>query len=279
MGFSSLVVSTPWPDVGLDGGWSALRPVMVVLEVLVLAWAIWSMRRAVTRARARVRDAAVLVGQARSTVAAGEQARSELRHDAVNSLAGIQAALLAVGAGAPDPLRQALRSELLHLERLVLGADDRARSFAVDELVREAALLCASQGVDVQVDAQPAIGHGRPTDVRRVVANLFANARRHGAGPVAVAVRLADCGVEVSVSDSGPGVPESIADRVFERGVTGDPHQGSGLGLHVSRRLLRDQRGDLDLRRHDHGVTFAMSLPSGGGLAPVPPRGARPETR
>jgi signal transduction histidine kinase len=62
------------------------------------------------------------------------------------------------------------------------------------------------------------------------------------------------------VVDNGPGVPESIRERLFEPFVTGKP-SGVGLGLAVSRRIVRAHGGDLVLERTPAGASFLLTFP------------------
>lgn len=75
-------------------------------------------------------------------------------------------------------------------------------------------------------------------------------------------------GVVVSVSDSGPGVPPGIRDRIFEPGVT-TKARGWGVGLALSRRIVEGvHKGRIELGGGDlGGATFHIRLPSqsGGG--------------
>jgi PAS domain S-box-containing protein len=97
--------------------------------------------------------------------------------------------------------------------------------------------------------------------LRLVFTNLLLNAAqamRHG-GRIDVGVRvLPDGGVELTVADSGHGIPVELQERVFEPFFT-TKHQGSGLGLPTARRLIEAHGGTLLLE----------TAPSGGALARV----------
>ena len=91
---------------------------------------------------------------------------------------------------------------------------------------------------------------GRPESVAQIFANVTDNARRHTpAGGVDRHRRVerADEGVDVTVTDTGPGVPEDQRERIFERLVRLDEarardHGGAGLGLPIARALARALR-------------------------------------
>ncbi|WP_426571523.1 DUF4118 domain-containing protein [Aquihabitans sp. McL0605] len=94
--------------------------------------------------------------------------------------------------------------------------------------------------------------------LERSVANVVANALRYGAGaPVEVHARQVDDGVELSVADHGPGVPEAQRHRLFEPfqrlGDTGG--SGVGLGLAVAHGFISAMDG-----------TIAADDTPGGGL-------------
>jgi two-component system sensor histidine kinase SenX3 len=72
----------------------------------------------------------------------------------------------------------------------------------------------------------------------------------------------------LAVVDFGAGVPEHEAERIFERFYRLDPQQregvsGTGLGLHISRELVRQLGGDLWVERTEPGggATFVVDLP------------------
>jgi signal transduction histidine kinase len=130
--------------------------------------------------------------------------------------------------------------------------------------VEEADLGARHRKVSLIVDA-PDEGwiHGDPVLLRRVVDNLVSNAVAHSplGGKVEIRVRVREEGVEVSVADEGPGVPEGFRDRVFEKyqqvelrrsGVTAN----RGLGLTFCR---------LAVEAHG-GTIWVESAPRGGAL-------------
>jgi signal transduction histidine kinase len=105
--------------------------------------------------------------------------------------------------------------------------------------------------------------------VRQIVANLLENALRWT--PPGGRVELdagprARGGLVVTVSDTGPGVPEADREAIFEpfrSSVTPDGRHGSGLGLAISRQLARALGGDLTLTCGEGGGSaFTLRLPA-----------------
>lgn len=119
-----------------------------------------------------------------------------------------------------------LVGRLLAQSRLEFGNLDR-REMDLGELVSD---IATSAGV--APEAIEAIGDVRapidPTLVRRAVANLLENARRHGNGAVAVRVERRGAQVAIEVDDAGPGVPADRRADAFRAFV---PSSGGGLGL------------------------------------------------
>ncbi len=107
---------------------------------------------------------------------------------------------------------------------------------------------------------------GRPVDTVQAVHNVLENARRYGGGSITVRATLEHDRVVLRISDRGPGVAVGERETIFERGVRGssaDGTTGSGLGLYISRELMRGQGGDLRLTPPDGagGAAFEIVLP------------------
>jgi signal transduction histidine kinase len=113
-----------------------------------------------------------------------------------------------------------------------------------------------------------------PEKVRQILLNLLSNAIKFTppGGSITVECRVDGTAAHVQVSDSGIGIPAQQIDAIFEpfvqieRSFSSD-HQGTGLGLTISRDLARRMGGDISVTStHGVGTTFTLTLP----LAPPP---------
>lgn len=145
------------------------------------------------------------------------------------------------------------------------SADFRPEPVDLPELVEDA-IEASAPDAEVRVASA-----GRTTlvaDPRRVhtiVSNLLVNAVRHGRAPVAVSIDgTSDDAVTLTVSDSGPGIPEDLLPILFDRFVRGDrarqETEGSGLGLSIARENALVHGGALTAH-NDGGAVFVLTLP------------------
>ncbi|HET9050227.1 MAG TPA: response regulator [Candidatus Dormibacteraeota bacterium] len=106
-----------------------------------------------------------------------------------------------------------------------------------------------------------------PTLSARIVDNLVNNALTYSVGPPCVRIRVDASDRTLRVEDRGPGVPEEVRGRVFERFVRADhprigPRAGTGLGLYIGRALAVRQQAQLLLESTGPaGTTFALAFP------------------
>lgn len=157
------------------------------------------------------------------------------------------------------------------IEELLLASRLRAgESLEISEPV-ELLALSAEEGarVGAHVTGTPTTVQGDTRTLRRMLRNLFENARRHGQGaPIDASVETTDTGLaRIVVSDAGPGVPEAERERIFTpfyraAGVSKD---GSGLGLALVREIARRHGGDARyLPREGGGSCFQVTLAGSG---------------
>jgi signal transduction histidine kinase len=123
--------------------------------------------------------------------------------------------------------------------------------------------------IDVSIPAVLPKVAGDPERTRQVLANLVDNAVKyspHG-GRIELGVEAGDGWARFTVRDEGLGIPLGEQKRIFEKFYRLDPDHrrgigGSGLGLYISRELVRTMNGriwvDSDLGK---GATFTFELP------------------
>lgn len=105
----------------------------------------------------------------------------------------------------------------------------------------------------------------------KILMNLLSNAFKHTTKEGIVTVRvdsLADSEVRVSVSDNGPGVPDSEKSRIFDRfyqnGLDNSANMGSGVGLHIVKEYVKLHEGDVTVTDNPGGgAVFTVTLPVG----------------
>lgn len=101
-----------------------------------------------------------------------------------------------------------------------------------------------------------------PELIERVFQNLLTNAIEQAPGQaVVVSARRAADGVEVQVIDRGPGVPDDMKDKIFDKHVT-TRIDGTGLGLTIARQFIVAHGGTLGVKdRPGGGAVFYFTLP------------------
>lgn len=131
---------------------------------------------------------------------------------------------------------------------------------------------------------QTAMVLGDEARLVQVVLNLMVNAKQAlppdstaADHEISISLHVEGDRAAIRVSDSGPGVPPELRERIFEPFVsTKEMGEGSGLGLFVCRNILRALGGEISVReREGGGALFEASLPL--ATPPVPPA-PRPES-
>jgi signal transduction histidine kinase len=209
----------------------------------------------------------------------GSLADYEDRMHAVSSgLAAVSAAIQVLTATADGPgpeveqrLAAMLVEELQRLQRLASFSDLSAPEnqpvdeMDLDEVVRGVVLTRRLAHQDVTWHDSGYRILGRRDVVVELLHILLANAARHAPGATTkVEAQREGSMIRVSVTDSGPGVPEELRNVIFQRGGHREDSEGQGLGLSIARQLARGLGGTLELVPTAHaGARFDLTLPQG----------------
>jgi signal transduction histidine kinase len=105
--------------------------------------------------------------------------------------------------------------------------------------------------------------------IQRALLNIASNAldAMESGGTFTLASRLVDGAVELTLDDTGIGIPESLRSRIFEPFFTHGKPRGIGLGMSITRRIVEEHGGEVTVsERPGGGTRFTVVLP----LAPRP---------
>ncbi|MCX7794574.1 MAG: ATP-binding protein [Thermodesulfovibrionales bacterium] len=104
-----------------------------------------------------------------------------------------------------------------------------------------------------------------PDQIQQVFLNLFLNSMdaMPDGGTINISIKKKGPYVEISFSDSGTGIDDSIIDRVFDPFFTTKPSgKGTGLGLSICYGIIKDHNGSISVRsKKGKGTTFLIRLP------------------
>jgi two-component system heavy metal sensor histidine kinase CusS len=102
--------------------------------------------------------------------------------------------------------------------------------------------------------------------LRRALANLISNAIRHtpAGGTIRVAIESSGEATKLSVENSGDPIPQEQLSRIFDRFYRGDASrhggEGAGLGLAITRSIVRAHGGEISVRSGGGGVCFELRM-------------------
>ncbi|MBW1980660.1 MAG: response regulator [Deltaproteobacteria bacterium] len=163
-----------------------------------------------------------------------------------------------------------ITNRLLEFSRQSLGRKIR---FDVNFTVEQAVAMLEHQAIfhnifidlDLQQDMPPLVGD--PDEFQQVVTNLLLNAAdaMEGRGRIAISTwdHAGSREIVLRVEDTGPGIPQDLADKIFEPFVTTKPSgTGTGLGLAVAFGVIKRHSGSIVLENPgEQGACFAITIP------------------
>ena len=142
--------------------------------------------------------------------------------------------------------------EVCRLREVVAAAYEPLAGSA--EAHRVSIQINVAEDVELPMDRSP---------MERVFQNLISNAieAMPGGGSVSIEAHRTDSHIEVTVEDTGPGIPQAIAGQLFEPFVTAGKKYGMGLGLALSKKTVVSHGGDLWTEAKHEGARFVLRLP------------------
>jgi two-component system sensor kinase FixL len=174
-----------------------------------------------------------------------------------------------------ETARQSLRAGgiIRHLREFVMRGETEKAPEDIRKLIEEAGALALvgsrERGVRSVFDFSPGVATVMVdrVQIQQVLINLMRNAmeamRDSERRELVIRTSSGDEGsVIIEVSDTGPGISDEIAARLFQPFVTSKPG-GMGIGLSISRRIVEAHGGELSASRNaEGGATFRFSLPA-----------------
>jgi signal transduction histidine kinase/ActR/RegA family two-component response regulator len=124
--------------------------------------------------------------------------------------------------------------------------------------------------LEVAIHARPAVVSGDSARLQQIAWNLLSNAIKFtpSGGCVQLVLQRVNSNVELTVSDTGIGIPPHMLQRIFDRFTQADStstreYHGLGLGLALVRHLVEAHGGSVSASSagEGHGATFTVSLP------------------
>lgn len=271
---------------------------LVPLALLALAAIAWTARRTVLLFEA----AATGQHNAERAMASKSALMRGVTHDLKNPLGAARGYADLLADGVLGPLPDAQTKMLTRLRRLLSATLDTVNDLVeisradagelkierhrtdVSRLARDCVddyrASGDAAGLEIRFTVEPAASGESsvvatdPVRVRQVLGNLLSNAVKYTPRGGAVSVTVAaeqdpeiGATIAITVSDTGPGIPEALRERVFEEffrvPATVAIAQGTGVGLAIARRVARLLGGDLRFRdMPGGGATFSLLIPA-----------------
>lgn len=118
--------------------------------------------------------------------------------------------------------------------------------------------------VDVQLDENLPTIHGLPGELNQVWTNLIDNAldaMEENGGTLRIQSRQDDHVIKVTLSDTGPGIPDTVIKHIYEPFYTTKPQgKGTGLGLDITRKIIERHHAQIRVESQPGNTTFSITF-------------------
>ena len=245
-------------------------------EIGELAETFEGMVAAIQRARAELVHAERLATIGKMAAHVTHEIRNPLSSIGLN-LELLEEEVLGSADKEPAQLVAAIRAEVDRLSRIAeqylsvaRRPEPRLERERIDDLVRELVAFVRPELERASVSSRVEVDDDLPeveldeSQMRQALLNLIRNAREAMAkgGAIAIEVRRAvGGGVDVTVADTGAGIPEELRPSIFDPFFT-TKQRGTGLGLAVTREIVQAHHGEIACEpREGGGTVFRIHLP------------------
>ncbi len=266
------------------GNFGVEVPVAGPREVREVGSALNQMSRELVRRSDELQRANAQLMQSEKLSAVGELAAS-VAHEVKNPMVGI-VGFAQLGLESTDPVEhqeyfKLIEQDAFRANKILQNLLEFSRPpeveftvLGINDVVAGALQLCRHQLSMSGVKIDTALADGLPgvransNQLRQVLLNLLLNAGQAMEASelkrITVRTQLVERNVELTLVDTGPGVPDDIKARLFKPFFTTKSRgKGTGLGLSVSRSIIEGHRGAIRVEsRPGQGATFVITLPA-----------------
>ena len=216
-----------------------------------------------------------LIAQERARQKRYRDAMADLAHSLKTPLAVMRGALRGRSEDAGDMNEQIERMDRLvgyHLQRAsASGRSALAAPLPIQPTVERLVDALCKVHADKRVDIELAVGdavrfRGDEGDLTEVLGNLLDNAFKWSRGRIRIGALTHERRLVLSIEDDGPGIPESAAQEVLQRGVRADQTRpGHGIGLAVVRDIAEAYGGSVRIEPSElGGAAITLEFPGMG---------------